>query len=359
MKVAYLLGSLNRGGAETLLLDVFRNTRKASFDFIGIHRKDGAYRDDFYTAGPKMILCAPKHFGYLSYLWRLRKILLREDVTVVHAQQSIDGIYAYIATIGTDIKIITTFHGYLLADSGWLKRKVIYTLIPNILCVSKCQKQYYEDKWMLPKQNKLEVLYNGIDFSKFDKVSNEKNRALQNERIKLCMVGSFNSVRNQFVVLEALAKMESDFDFYFIGTRFNGEEWRYDECVRYCEGNGLAHVHFMGGRGDVPELLRQMDGFVYATRNDTFGIAVVEAMAAGLPVVVNDHPVMKEVCGDAGDAVRYFRTDDVDDAAAKIEALLSNIEDSKQAAKANAEIVRERYSIEHHIKQLETIYKKI
>ena len=86
---------------------------------------------------------------------------------------------------------------------------------------------------------------------------------------------------------------------------------------------------------------------------------MIEAIAAGLPVVVNDWPIMTEVCGRENAGIRYFRTDDVDDAAAKIEALLLNIEESKQAAKANAEIVREKYSIENHIKQLETIYKKI
>jgi len=49
MKVAYLLGSLNRGGTETLLLDVFSNADKASYEMIGIYRKDGAYRNDFYA----------------------------------------------------------------------------------------------------------------------------------------------------------------------------------------------------------------------------------------------------------------------------------------------------------------------
>ena len=72
-----------------MLLDVFRNADKAPFEMIGIHRKGGAYQEEFYAAGPKMILCAPKRMGVLRYLWRLRKLLLREGVTIVHAQQSI------------------------------------------------------------------------------------------------------------------------------------------------------------------------------------------------------------------------------------------------------------------------------
>lgn len=55
----------------------------------------------------------------------------------------------------------------------------------------------------------------------------------------------------------------------------------------------MDKVHFMGPRSDVPELLASWDAFLYSTDHDTFGIAVVEAIAAGLPTFVNDWEVMK------------------------------------------------------------------
>ena len=116
----------------------------------------------------------------------------------------------------------------------------------------------------------------------------------------------------------------------------------------------MNHVHFLGVRSDVPELLKSMDGFVYSTDHDTFGIAVVEAMAAGLPVVVNDWPVMNEVCGD--DAV-YFKSKDPEDCADKIELLLAELPQRKEAARKNAEIVRRKYSIESYIERLAKIYE--
>ena len=79
IKVAYLLGSLNRGGTETLLLDVFRNADKASYEMIGIHRKGGAYQEDFYAAGPMMVKCAPRRFGWIRYLVQLRQLLKQEN----------------------------------------------------------------------------------------------------------------------------------------------------------------------------------------------------------------------------------------------------------------------------------------
>ena len=55
MKVAYLLGSLNRGGTETLVLDVFKKASQAPFQVVGIHRKGGAYLPGFKATGEKMI----------------------------------------------------------------------------------------------------------------------------------------------------------------------------------------------------------------------------------------------------------------------------------------------------------------
>lgn len=51
MKVAYLFGSLNRGGTETLLLDICQNLKKTDFDAIGIYRKGELWR---------MIFCNPE-----------------------------------------------------------------------------------------------------------------------------------------------------------------------------------------------------------------------------------------------------------------------------------------------------------
>ena len=370
MKVAYLLGSLNRGGAETLVLDVFKNASNAPFEMIGVHRKGGAYQEEFYAAGPKMIQCAPKRFGLLRYLRQLRQILQQEKVTVIHAQYWMDAVYARFATIGLHIPIVLTFHGYLGAQAKGISAVMYRTAvrIADMLCfVSGYQKEQYAMRYGKIIQRKGEVVYNGIDFGKFDDTGVRCKVYGVRDSLKLCMVGSFNSVRNQKLIVEAMRIIDDRlmmvdkplFDFYFIGGKYGGEEWRYDECVRYCEEKGLKNVHFLGGRGDVPELLCQMDGFVYATKNDTFGIAVIEAMAAGMPVVVNDHPVMGEVCGEAGEAVWYYRTDDADDAAAALESLLINLQQSKNAAKENAKEVRRKYSIEQYISRLKEIYQKL
>jgi glycosyltransferase involved in cell wall biosynthesis len=61
-----------------------------------------------------------------------------------------------------------------------------------------------------------------------------------------------------------------------------------------------ARVHFLGRRPDVPSLLKAADVYVQSSHWEGFGIAAVEAMAAGLPVIASDVPGLADVVRDAG-----------------------------------------------------------
>ena len=120
----------------------------------------------------------------------------------------------------------------------------------------------------------------------------------------------------------------------------------------------LEYVHFMGGRGDVPAILQYVDAFVYSTNHDTFGIAVVEALASGLPVVVNDWKVMKEIICDKEWAT-FFRSQDEVDCCEKMKELINNIASRKIMAQRNKSEIRKTYSIENHIYNLTKVYEQV
>jgi len=59
-----------------------------------------------------------------------------------------------------------------------------------------------------------------------------------------------------------------------------------------------------GHRDDVPGILAAADAFVLSSRSESFGLAVVEAMAAGLPVVVSDLPAFRELLADGREGLK-------------------------------------------------------
>ncbi len=372
MRIAFMLGSLNRGGLETLMLDVFRNKSYAKFDFIGIYRKNGAYLNDFIDTKVPFIHCGPQGRCYVSYIIKLRKLLLKERVDIVHAQLSLDCLYAKLACVGTGIKVVETFHGYDYLSSPKVKQmgKLSIHLADAVYFVSHFQKNCYVNQYKLSNkiEKKCRVVYNGIDFSKIDIKTDDLPDFMKNEAsgkdglLRLVMIGNFVSVRNQILVCKSLAVLKQkgfdNFLFYFIGRKDTSVPWMFEKCVDFCKEKGLSNVKFVGGRGDVPSILHNIDGFVYSSASDTFGIAVVEAIAAGIPVLVNDLEIFKEISNN-GEIVTLYKTGDEYDLADKVISLLSNISQFKQIAQKSAEKVKHNFSIQAHIDNLEVAYRSV
>ncbi len=360
MKVAFFLGSLKRGGAESLIYDTCIKRDLAPFDLCCLYRKDDDYSEAFKASGAELIQVR-KSGNMLSYLWKLRKAILDNHIDIVHAQTPSNALVSIAALLFTRVKIVTTFHGFSYSDAPKWYWKLIYTCSTCIVCVSEFQKSIYKEKWGLPDDNKLQVIYNGIDFSKLDHPEPDPARpfSIDKSSLNMMMVGSFIEGRSQSFICHVMQRLDQTglpFHMYFAGRRDDAEPWRYDDCVAFCEQNRLTDkIHFLGNRSDVPYLLRQMDLFIYASEHDTFGIAVIEALASGTPVLVNDWDVMKEITFD-GKIARFYRTDDVEDC---LEKVLSFVEKGKDHYPERAEtmkLIRERYSIEKHILELNVLY---
>ncbi|MDP4201285.1 MAG: glycosyltransferase family 4 protein [Bacteroidota bacterium] len=366
MRIAYLLGSLNRGGTETLLLDCFINASIAVFSFVGIYRKEGILADDFNKTGVPLFRLTPKSKTDIAYFVQLRKLLIRNEITIVHAQQPLDALYARIATFGTNIKVVLTFHGYDMEASKTDKTLISWIIRHTDLniFVSNSQKKYYHQRYRFAEENSVTV-YNGISFDKLTPAKSNFWRAELNiatDTILLGSVGNFGAVRDQLTVCRFLKLLNNNginFRFLFVGKKNPGEEWRYDQCVNFCNENGLDDkVRFLGARSDVPDILTQLDAFIYATDHDTFGIAVIEAMASSVPVFVNDWEVMLEIT-DGGNYAHLYNTKDPEDLLHKFLPFIANPDLYKQKAEETAKWVRETYSIGRHLNRLKETYKTI
>ena len=364
MKITYLLGSLDRGGTETLLLDVFKNASKNNLSANCFYRKSGELENSFLNSGLE-ILKLPVGKNIIAYLFKLRQHLIKNNTTIVHAQQPIDAFLAYFACLGTNINILLSLHGYDFNETKVSKLILKYIIKRSDLniYVSDTQKTYYVNKYSLKRESQ-KVVYNGISFEKFDKAKSDlpnlRNELLLTpETILIASVGSFNEVRDQLTLCRFANELKIkglDFRLLLIGKRIESCSHYYDNCIDYCQKNNLEdNVVFTGVRNDVPQILNQVDCFVYATDHDTFGIAVVEAIATGLPVFVNDWEVMNEITNN-GELVSLYKTGDEKDLVRKFMLFLQDKSNYKTKALKSVEIIRNTYNIETHINNLRNVY---
>lgn len=367
MKVAFLLGTLNRGGTETLILDSFKRADDAEFEIIGVYRKKGDLYDEFISTDVPLFELRPKNFLDFKYFINLRKLLRNNSIKIVHAQQPLDAFYAYFACLFTGIKIVLTLHGYGKRDThiGRMIRKFIIKRTDLNIYVSDSQRRHYIRNYSIKPSMKQRVLYNGINFNKLKNSNGEDVRqelGIPQNHLLLGTVGSFVAVRDQMTIcrfLHLLDKTGTAFTFIFTGAKDEAEPWRYEDCVEYCNENGLSKkVFFLGIRNDVPNVLKQLDAFIYASNHDTFGIAVIEAMSIGLPVFVNDWEVMIEITNQKEHGI-FYKTKNEQDLFNKFMDFIQQKEKYLNKAKSDAEWVRQRYGITYFLTGLNKNYNDL
>ena len=367
MKVAYFIGSLNRGGTETLVLDTFRRMEVLPYDCILIYRSEGELSEAYRATGVPMFRVKPPKFK-IGYVTKLHRLLKEEEVDVLHTQTHLNAFLGVFCTLFSRVRLVVSFHGFTLSLMDRVYTQLALWGADASVFVSKYVQDWYLRRNFCVPRKRCSVVYNGIDFSKFNKEYDipdflKKDIASSSGMVKMAMVGNFSSARSQLLVCQALKILNDrnagNFRFYFVGKKTNNEPEEFDNCVNYCRENGLLDktIFFLGGRDDVPAILKHMDAFVYATNRDTFGIAVIEAVASGLPAIVNDWEVMKEVTNN-GEWASLYKTMDVADCVDKIEEYIKNKGQRKESALRNAEAVRQRYSIENHILNLNEVYEK-
>ena len=361
MKIAFFIGSLNRGGTEMLTLDIFRRKDATPFEMMLIYRNEGALSEAFSATGVPFFRLKPKG-SIIRYLKEFRALLKKEQVDILHAQTLTNGLFSIACTAFTPVKLVFTFHG--LFSHNLLFSHLVAWFSDARIFVSNYIREWYPRHSIFFPRRKNYTVYNGIDFNKLDIPYPEPAFFIKDDTaktVRLGMVGNFNHVRSQIVICKALKLLKDSgiyFQFYFIGKRSEAEPDLFDSCVRYCQENDLLPcVHFIGSRGDVPSILQHLDGFIYSTVQDTFGIAVIEALSVGLPTITNDWEVMKEISLN-GTLVDLFKTADEKDCFEKMTLLIDNLEKRKEMARKNALIVKDIYSIDRHIAALNQVYEK-
>src|SRR5947209_13621160 len=132
MKVLYVLDSLNRGGAETLLLDVCRNAERCGLDASMLATGGGELEPDFRSAGVpfwRMQRASPVDRNLIS---KIRALVKEESFDIIHCQQPVEGLHATLAVRGVagPPRIVLSHH--IAAEPDMKNRLAARYLVPRV-----------------------------------------------------------------------------------------------------------------------------------------------------------------------------------------------------------------------------------
>ena len=169
---------------------------------------------------------------------------------------------------------------------GKLIDRQVYPAYNKIFCISSGTKKSLQ-AWMPDQAEKMMIIENGADIP-FEVFISRESR----EKVVIVSVGRLHKLKNYETAFKALSCLNNvDFEYQIAGI--GDEEISLKEL---CKELGLQDkVTFLGYVQDVPGLLQRADIFLITSLWEGFGLAAVEAMNAGLPVVASDVPGLAEI----------------------------------------------------------------
>ena len=360
------MDTVNRGGAETLILDVCRNAASFGIDLTFVTTQGGELEADFRASGAafyRLNRRLPIDFGAIL---KLRKIIKKRKIEIVHAHQAVDGLQIYLATASLPVKRVLTFHGFIADEKN---RRTSRFLIPRMnanVYVSRSLQNWLEQTDKLDVKRNSHVIYNGTDAKRLQPTGKDlrKELGLHEDVLLLGMVSNFyrDPRKDQFTLCRSLPQVFAEIGSahcVFAGKTETGAEAKFEECVNFCRENGISEkVHFLGVRDDVPDILAAFDLFVFSSLQEGLPIAMTEAMLAKVPLIISDIEPLLEASDD-GKYAEIFPVKNAEILSEKIINLLKDENRREDLAVRALEFAEETFSIEAHLRKLEKLYASL
>lgn len=295
----------------------------------------------------------------------LKTIIDTDEYEIIHCHTPMGGALGRLAARGArkkGTKVIYTAHGFHFYKGAPLINWLVYYPVEKWLArytdtLITINKEDYERAKSKFKSKRVEYIPGvGIDLEKFNTV--EIDRALKRSQLGLpedafvvLSVGELNKNKNHEVVIRAISKIDNPNIHYIICGQ--GELEGYLRSLS--KELGLENqVHLLGFRKDIPEICKISDIFAFPSYREGLSVALMEAMANGLPVVCSKIRGNSDLIED-GKGGYLVESGDVEGFAKCINELIVDSRLRSEFGRFNHKKI-EKYSIENVLKEMEEIY---
>ncbi|MET0226035.1 MAG: glycosyltransferase [Dokdonella sp.] len=368
LAVTHVVENLNRGGLERVVIDLVLAQRAAG-DRVRVVClfEPGALAGELTSRGVEVSACRKGSGFDLAALRRLRVLLGADDAhTVVHTHNLLAHDYAALALLGIRRSaFLNTRHGMGGTPVGRLRATLYRLSMPRtdrVVAVCAAAQRNLIERERLPAAKVVSVP-NGIPIETFTAAS-----AAAHERLTAVLglssatrivgfVGRLNWAKDLPTLLRAFAQVRTqraDAALVLVGDGALRAEL---EALAAALGIA-AHVHFLGDRNDVRELLPGFDLFAMSSVTEGYSIALLEAAATGLPIVATAVGGNAEIARDGVNG-RSVPSGDPAALAAAVEALLGEPAEAVQMGRRGREWALREATVERMHTRYRELYESI
>ena len=370
MHIIQIIDLLKFGGAQKLLITFAAECRVRQIDLTIIsvsHKNEPRIIDELKALGAQVHSIPTLGILFdLKRFWQLVKLLRREPADIIHTHLTISNVIGTLAGKIVGVPTVASLHNVSIEKPPkgwipiqirfWLEAYLLRYMAQEIIAVGYIVADTHQERF---SGKPITVIPNAVDSASplgadertklRSEVADDPNRPL------LISVGRLVTQKGYSDMLTAMASLRQTHPSAMLAIAGNGSKWA-ELTAKINELDLNDNVRLLGFRDDVPHLLAASDIFVSSSLWEGLPVAVLEAMAAGLPIVatsVGDVP--KVVVKDTGLVIPPKKPDML---AAAVGSLLDDperIECLGAAAKAH---VNRHYSAQAWVDRLLEVYNE-
>jgi len=307
IRVLHLLPDLARGGGQQVVLDLVRGRDRNRTEIsVAVLSPPDEMRRAFSEVGAPPIDIGHRRGRGALTVGRVAWTLRRDDIDVLHVHSSPDRKIGQAAALVTGVPVVAHLHspwnhrGIMLPDGAGPARRALGAVrgrardgieqrtVQAYIAAGPEVAAFHAPFVDAP----LTVVRNGVSLDRFphpaydhsQRSDRRRELGLPADEPLLVMVGRLARGKGQ----NALVDMAADLPGRLLLVGDGPMRAELEAAVR--AAGTEQRVEFLGDRDDVPDLLAVADAFVFASESEGLPLAVLEAMAAGLPVVAMTLP---------------------------------------------------------------------
>jgi glycosyltransferase involved in cell wall biosynthesis len=369
MKILHLISSSGYFGADNMLIELARGSRSSALlPVVGIFRNVHNPHEEIgevaksHELPVEIFPCGGK--VDLGTLLKIRRVLSRQGVDIVHTHGYKSNLYALGAAAGTGVGKIATCHNWL-GDDVKMKSyarvdKLLLKRFDRVVAVSDTIREELVSGGI--PTHKIDTIYNGIDLKRFEGPA-DTEAARKALRIRdgcrvVGTVGRLSEEKGHIYLLRAArdpALQGQNLVFLIVG---DGPLRESLEKEADGMGFGPGDMLFTGTRTDVDRLYGLMDLFVLPSLTEGFPMALLEAVASKRPVVASEVGGVPKVI-EEGSSGRLVKPGDAEALARAIRDVLADPKEGCRMAERAYETVRKAFSAEGMAQRYLDIYEEM
>lgn len=345
--ILHIINTLGTGGAEVLLRDTVASLHQYDHVICYLYGPDELVTS--FVPHPVYKLHHEGWKDFNSSVAKLKSIIEIHDVAIVHAHL-LDATIISRQAVPDHVKYFFTIHNILSKDAfdasrlARIAEQFTYKKDQYIISVSREALKDYQKS--IGIKGPSFILYNYVHQKYFD-LDYDYDQDIES-CFKLVAVGNLRRQKNYPTILKALGLLK-DFP---VSLDIYGSGDMHDE-LQAIISNENVNARLMGRSEDVSKVLLKYHAYIMGSLFEGFGIAPMEAMAAGMPVILSDLDVFREL---AEDVPRYFNPDDPSSIADAIRFVRENWMEMKFRAMRGKKLVHGKASKDVYLNRLVEIY---